>query len=107
MVDEAFRPFAGALEPLRAAGRLDVAASQFPRCVYSSPLSLGYLERVARQLPGLRELAEWVPKIRTLHAAGRPVHVLLNNCPTGASVLNEFDMPNPYLTPPGPAVRQP
>jgi uncharacterized protein YecE (DUF72 family) len=163
LVAEAFRRFAAALQPLGAAGRLGVAAFQFPRYFYPSPASSGYLERIASQLPGLRvavefrqarwmddehrdstlgllarhrlayvcvdepqgfpdtlppvaaatadvaavrfhgrnshawaqrdvspqrryaynyttgELAEWVPKIRTLHAGGRPVHVLMNN----------------------------
>lgn len=32
------------------------------------------------------ELAEWVPKIRALHAGGRPVHVLMNNCWRGFAV---------------------
>lgn len=170
MVAEAFRRFAGPLQPLRAAGRLGVATFQFPRYFYPSPASSGYLERVASHLPGLRaavefrqprwmddehrdatlgllsrhglayvcvdepqgfpdtlppvaaatadvapvrfhgrngetwaqrdispqrryaynytkdELAEWVPKIRTLHAGGRPVHVLMNNCWQGFAV---------------------
>jgi uncharacterized protein YecE (DUF72 family) len=170
LVAEAFRRYAGALEPLRAAGRLGVATFQLPRYVYPSRKSSGYLERVAGELPGLRvavefrqprwmdeghrdgtldllsrhrlayvcvdepqgfpdtlppvaaatadvapirfhgrnsttwgqrgispqrryaydytaeELAEWVPKIRTLHAGGRPVHVLMNNCWQGFAV---------------------
>jgi uncharacterized protein YecE (DUF72 family) len=167
---EAFRRFAGVLEPLQAAGRLGVAVFQFPRYFYPSRVSSRYLERVARQLPRVRvaiefrqprwmdeehrdstldllsrhslayvcvdepqgfpdtlppvaaattdvaavrfhgrnrqswaqrdaspqrryaynysaaELAEWVPKIRALHAGGRPVHVLLNNCWRGFAV---------------------
>jgi uncharacterized protein YecE (DUF72 family) len=34
------------------------------------------------------ELAEWVPKIGALHAGGRPVHVLMNNCWRGFAVRN-------------------
>jgi hypothetical protein len=36
--------------------------------------------------PVAEELAEWVPKIRTLHAGSRPVHVLMNNCWQGFAV---------------------
>jgi uncharacterized protein YecE (DUF72 family) len=32
------------------------------------------------------ELAEWVPRIRLLHEAGRPVHLLMNNCADGLCV---------------------
>ncbi len=56
---EAFRRFAGVLEPLQAAGRLGVAVFQFPRYFYPSRVSSGYLERVARQLPGVRVAVEF------------------------------------------------
>jgi uncharacterized protein YecE (DUF72 family) len=34
------------------------------------------------------ELAEWVPRIRTLHRGGRPVHIFMNNCYGGRCVGN-------------------
>jgi uncharacterized protein YecE (DUF72 family) len=56
---EAFRRFTAALEPLRRAGRLGVVLFQFPRYVYPSRVSSEYLERVARQLPGLGVAVEF------------------------------------------------
>jgi uncharacterized protein YecE (DUF72 family) len=38
------------------------------------------------------ELAEWVPKIRTLHAGSRPVHVLMNNCWQGFAVRSSHTL---------------
>jgi uncharacterized protein YecE (DUF72 family) len=170
LVAEVLRRFAAALEPLRASGRLGEVLFQFPRYVYPSRGSFGYLKWVAGELPGLRvsvefrqrrwmddehregtldflarhhlayvcvdepqgfpssvppvaaatadvaevrfhgrnagawerrggppveryaydyrprELAEWVPKIESLHEGGRPVHLLMNNVYRGYAV---------------------
>jgi uncharacterized protein YecE (DUF72 family) len=51
-VTEAFRRFGSALESLRSGGRLGLVLFRFPRYSYPSRVSLEYLERVARQLPG-------------------------------------------------------
>jgi uncharacterized protein YecE (DUF72 family) len=56
---EAFRRFARGLEPLRAAGRMGVVLLQFPRYVYPSRASSGYLEWLPGQLPGLQVAVEF------------------------------------------------
>ena len=172
MVAEALRRFASAVQPLRDTGRLGLLLFQLPRYVYPSRVSFGYLEFVARELPGMPvgiefrqprwmddehrqrtmdvlaghglayvcvdepqglatsmppvaaataevaavrfhgrnrelweqpgvspaqrheydyqadELAEWVPRIMSLHEGGRPVHLLMNNLGGGYAIDN-------------------
>ena len=54
LLTEAFRRFATALEPLRAASRLGLVLLQLPPYVYPSRASFGYLEWVADELHGIR-----------------------------------------------------
>jgi len=172
VVTEALRRFSSAVQPLRDSGRLGLLLFQLPRYIYPSRVSFGYLEFVARELPGLpvgvefrqprwmdddhrqrtldllaghgfayvcvdepqglatsmppvaaatatvaavrfhgrnrelweasgviparrheydykaEELAEWVPRIMSLHEGGRPVQLLMNNIGGGYAIHN-------------------
>ncbi len=47
------------------------------------------------------ELAEWAPKIPALHADGKPVHVLMNNCWRGFAVRNVHTLAHQLAQEPG------
>src|SRR5262245_40803093 len=172
LVAEVLRRFAMAVRPLQESGRLGLLLFQLPRYLYPSRVSFGYLEFVARELPGLTvgvefrqprwmddehrertldflaghglayvcvdepqglassvppvaaataeiaavrfhgrnrelweesgvspaqrhtydyqaaEMAEWVPRIMSLHEGGRHVHLLMNNIGGGYAIHN-------------------
>jgi uncharacterized protein YecE (DUF72 family) len=59
LLGEVMRRFAAALEPMHVAGRLGLVLFQFPRYVYPSRSTFGYLEWVPNELTGLRVAVEF------------------------------------------------